>query len=65
MEFIKLGKKDYLIYFPDTYNFFKINQFAYNIFSSIINQDINFEEKFQKTDIRQCLDILQKKYSFT
>lgn len=60
VELLKLNDKEYLVYFPDTYTFFKINKLGYDIFTSLINEDTNLETRFYRTDIKRCSHIIQK-----
>ncbi len=63
MEFIKLNKDEYIVYFSDTRSFFKVNGVVKDILLSINNSDLDLRKKFPESAIRQCSKLLEQNKS--
>lgn len=59
MEFIALDGTHSLVYFPDTYNFFKVNQLAREVLTALERADADIGERFSCTVIDRCAALLK------
>ena len=60
MEFIEIDNDKYLAYFPDTYNFFRINRLAREALVAIKQSGPDAKKRFSQNVIQRCTALLQK-----